>query len=75
MPIHGMSRNKQIELGKNISHLTRVNSSSNSSKTIVPRRIIERLNLRYDDDYVEWRMEIRGGRKLATVRKFRRRID
>jgi hypothetical protein len=74
MPIHGMSRYKQIEAGKNISHLTRVNSSSNS-KTIVPRKIIEGLNLRYDDDYLEWRMEMRGGRKVATVRKFRRRSD
>jgi hypothetical protein len=49
--------------GKNISHLTRVNSSSNSSKTIVPRKIIEGLNLRFDDDYQEWRMEMRGGLK------------
>jgi len=48
--IHGMSRYKQIEPGKNISHLTKVNSSSKSSKTIVPRKIIEGLNLRYEDD-------------------------
>jgi hypothetical protein len=56
MPIHGMSRYKQIEPGKNISHLRRVNSSSNSSKTIVPRSIIEGLG--YDDGYLEWRMEM-----------------
>ncbi|MGB6527928.1 MAG: hypothetical protein WBF33_07450 [Candidatus Nitrosopolaris sp.] len=48
-----------------------MNSSSNSSKTIVPRKIIEGLNLRFDDDYLEWRMEMRGSRKVATVRKFR----
>jgi hypothetical protein len=41
MSIRYMSRFKQIEPGKNISHLTRVSSSSNSSKTIVPRKIIE----------------------------------
>ena len=35
-----------MESEKTISHLTRVNSSSNSSKTIVPRKIIEGLNLR-----------------------------
>ena len=29
--MHGMSRYKHIERGKNISHLTRVNSSSNST--------------------------------------------
>ncbi|MGC2574096.1 MAG: hypothetical protein WA364_21490 [Candidatus Nitrosopolaris sp.] len=75
MSIHRMSRYKQIESEKSISHLTRVNSSSNSSKTIVPKKIIEGLNLRYDDDYLEWRMEMRGGRKVATVRKFRRRGD
>jgi hypothetical protein len=74
MPIHGMSRYKQIEPGKNISHLTRVNSSSNS-KTIVPRKIIEGLNLRYDDDYLEWRVGMRGGRKVAIVRKFRREVQ
>jgi hypothetical protein len=68
MPIHATSRYTQIEPGKNISHLTRVNSSSNSSKTIAPRKIIEGLDLRYDDDYLEWRMEMRGGRKVATVR-------
>ena len=73
--VHGMSRYKQIEPGKNISHLTKVNSSSNSSKTIVPRKIIEGLNLRYDDDYLEWRIEMRGGRKVATIRKFRRRSE
>jgi hypothetical protein len=73
MPIQGTSRYRQMEPSKNISHLTRVNSSSNSSKTIVPRKIIEALNLRYDDDYLEWRIEMRGGRKVATVRKFRRR--
>ena len=73
--MHGTSRYKQIEPGKNISHLTRVNSSSNSSKTIVPKKIIEGLNLRYDDDYLEWRIEARGGRKVATVRKFRRRLN
>jgi hypothetical protein len=67
-----MSRYKQIEPGRNISRLTRVNSSSNSSKTIVPRKIIKGLNLRYDDDYLEWKMEMRGGRKVAIVRKFRR---
>jgi hypothetical protein len=36
--IHCTLRYKQIEPGKNISHLTRVNSLSNSS--IVPRNII-----------------------------------
>lgn len=70
--IHGTSRYKQIEPGKIISHLTRVNSSSNSSKTIVPRKIIEGLNLQYDDDYLEWRMEMKGGRKVVTIRKYRR---
>src|SRR5215467_2994600 len=43
MPIQDMLRYKPR---KNISHLTGVNSSSNSSKTIVPRKIIEGLNLR-----------------------------
>jgi hypothetical protein len=69
-----MSRYKQIEPGKNISHLTRVNSWSYTSKTIVPRTIIGGLNLRYDDDYLEWRMEMRGGSKVAIVRKFRREV-
>jgi hypothetical protein len=58
-----------------LNRILRVNSSSNSSKTIVPRKIIEGLNLRYDDDYLEWRMEMRGGRKVATVRKFKRRSE
>ena len=75
MLVHGMSRYKQVEPGKNVSHLTRVNSTSKSSKTIVPRKIIEGLNLRYDDDYLEWRIEMRGGRKVATVRKFKRRSE
>jgi hypothetical protein len=72
--VYYTSRTVMYEVeGKNITHLTRVNRSSNSSKTIVPRTIIEALNLRYDDDYLEWRMEMRGRRKVATVRKFRRR--
>ena len=60
MLVYGMSRYKQIEPGKYISHLT------NSSKTIIRRKIIEGLNLQYDDDYLEWRIEMRGGRKVAT---------
>jgi hypothetical protein len=38
-------------------------------QTIVPRKIIEELNLRYDDDYLEWRMEMRGDfvRKIREV--------
>ena len=37
--IHSTSRYKHVEPGNNISHVTRVNSSSNSSKTIVLGRI------------------------------------
>ena len=67
MPIHGASRYKQVEPGKNVSHLTRVNSTSNSSKTIVPRKIIEGLNLRYDDGYLEWRMEMADRQNLGCA--------
>jgi len=75
MPIYGTSRYKHVESGKNTSHLKRVNSSSNSSKTIVPRKIIEWLNLQYDDDYLEWKVEMKGGRKVAIVRKFGREVQ
>jgi len=63
--IHGTSRYEHVEPGNNISYVTRVNSSSNSSDHR-PRKIIEGRNLRYDDDYLEWRIEMRGGRKVAT---------
>ena len=75
MPIDGTSRYKHVESGKNISHLTRVNSFSNSSKTIVPRKIIEGVELRYDDDYLEWRIEMSGSRKVAIVRKCMRELQ
>jgi len=52
MPIDGTSRYKQVESGKNISHLTRVNSTSNSSKTTVPGKIINGLKLRHEDDAI-----------------------
>ena len=69
MPIDGTSRYKHVESGKNISHLTRVNNSSNSFNTIVPRNIIEGLNLQYDDDYLEWRVE------MAIIPKFGREVQ
>lgn len=57
--------------GKVISHITRVNSVSSSSKMIVPKRVIEALSLDWKNDYIEWTIEMRGGKKVAAVRKFR----
>jgi len=58
--------------GKTISHLTRVNSENKSSKIVFPKTIIKALDLKWYNDYVEWTVEMRGGRKVAVVKKLRR---
>lgn len=59
-----------IGTGKVVSHITRVNSIGNSSKIIFPKEIISTLDLDWEDDYIEWRIESRNGVKRAIIQKF-----
>lgn len=66
---HETQIGKEKEKERIMSHITRVNSVSASSKIIFPKRIIKELGLNWKDDYIEWRVEYRGGHKVVTVRK------
>lgn len=59
-----------VGTGRTISHITRVNSIGKSSKIIFPKSVISSLDLDWEDDYVEWKIETRNGEKLAIIRKF-----
>lgn len=59
-----------VGTGKTISHITRVNSIGRSSKIIFPRNIISSLDLDWEDDYIEWKIESRNGQKIAIIKKF-----
>lgn len=60
---------KMEEQDKIVSHITRVNSISQSSKIIFPKRIIKELGLKWNNDYIEWKVVVRGGQKMAIVQK------
>ena len=56
-----------------IAHINGDNSNSTAGRTIglrvaIPRRIIEELDLKYQD-LVEWEVSKKGGKKFAYIRK------
>lgn len=59
-----------VGTAKTISHITRVNSIGKSSKIIFPKNIISSLDLDWEDDYIEWKIESRNGVKRAIIQKF-----
>jgi len=50
------------------SHLSRVNSYSQSVKTTIPHHIIKELRLKFKD-VVEWQVQVNKGKKYACIRK------
>jgi hypothetical protein len=59
---------KNMSEGKEYSHTARVKKNAVSIKTTIPHSIVKSLELGFND-LLQWQLEMKKGKKVATVSK------